>query len=407
MSHPRFSICVCAYNDEAYVRDCLTSVLSQSFADFQLVCVDDGSSDGTGEILSEFASADDRVCLHSKQRNEGVHLGRMDAVASARGDYLLFLDSDDELLPGSLLALSNVLDEHPCDYLHFGAQFIADGVNAGVAARAEAQANQSFEVHSGRDLMHLAYDVSGGCVLDWRVWQRVYATPLVQHAFSLMPRVGLGRGQDSFEHLVIAALSKQPFFANDVVAYRYYLGRGVTSSSRQTPEAWLKTMRAYADVVGQAHRFARVTGDDHIEIAASGLEEKLVENLFNDLSERIDSEQFERLTLVSARYFSSCTVGSQLARLVRDRAYGLLVNGDSIDADPLLVDQLACAERIIETGGDPSSPAAHAYLEPARSHVKDLIERSTGCGGGGCDRSHTRTLRSAVKALGSRLRRRA
>ncbi|WP_263053832.1 bifunctional glycosyltransferase/CDP-glycerol:glycerophosphate glycerophosphotransferase [Streptomyces avicenniae] len=112
---PRFSIIVPAYQVQAYLPACLTSVLAQDFADVELLVVDDASPDACGEIIAEFAAADARVTGLRHARTEGPGPARNTALERATGDYVLFLDGDDTLTPGALTAVAAHLDAtgHP------------------------------------------------------------------------------------------------------------------------------------------------------------------------------------------------------------------------------------------------------------------------------------------------------
>lgn len=105
----RFSIIIPVYNVERYLRDCLDSVLRQSFADWEAVCVNDGSSDGSAIILEEYARKDDRIKVIS-QPNGGLSAARNAGMKTAAGDYLFFLDSDDWIEDNALEILSRNLD---------------------------------------------------------------------------------------------------------------------------------------------------------------------------------------------------------------------------------------------------------------------------------------------------------
>ncbi|MHA6760492.1 bifunctional glycosyltransferase/CDP-glycerol:glycerophosphate glycerophosphotransferase [Streptacidiphilus sp. PAMC 29251] len=107
---PRFSVIVPAYRVQAYLGECLASVLDQSYADFELIGIDDCSPDGCGEIFDEYASRDLRVTVLHLPQNVGLGRARNAGLALASGDYVLFLDSDDALTPGSLQAISDRID---------------------------------------------------------------------------------------------------------------------------------------------------------------------------------------------------------------------------------------------------------------------------------------------------------
>ncbi|WP_240796473.1 glycosyltransferase family 2 protein [Streptomyces sp. RFCAC02] len=102
---PRFSVIVPAYQVQAYLPACLTSVLTQDAGDLELIVVDDASPDACGDIIAEFAAADPRVTGLRLDRTAGPGPARNAALDHARGEYVLFLDGDDILTPGALAAI--------------------------------------------------------------------------------------------------------------------------------------------------------------------------------------------------------------------------------------------------------------------------------------------------------------
>jgi glycosyltransferase involved in cell wall biosynthesis len=104
------SIIIPTYNRAALVTEAVASVLAQSFRDFELLVVDDGSTDGTGEALALYA---DRIRLIRRESRDGVSAARNDGIAAARGEWLAFLDSDDLWLPEKLTRQMAYLTAHP------------------------------------------------------------------------------------------------------------------------------------------------------------------------------------------------------------------------------------------------------------------------------------------------------
>lgn len=104
---PRFSVIVPAYRVQAYLHESLDSVLSQSYADFEIIAVDDCSPDSCGAIIDGFAARDSRVRALHLPANVGLGLARNAGIAQATGDYLIFLDSDDTLAPGALRTIAD------------------------------------------------------------------------------------------------------------------------------------------------------------------------------------------------------------------------------------------------------------------------------------------------------------
>ena len=94
MNHPKISIIVPVYNVEKYLKECVESVLAQTFIDFELLLIDDGSTDSSGAICDEYAQKDTRVRVFHKE-NGGVSSARNLGFDNAIGKYVIFLDADD------------------------------------------------------------------------------------------------------------------------------------------------------------------------------------------------------------------------------------------------------------------------------------------------------------------------
>ena len=95
---PSISVIIPVYNAEKYIKDCLRSILQQTFYDIEIICVNDGSTDNTGTILEEYAIQDNRLkVIH--QDNAGAGAARNKGMKYATGDYYSFLDADDFFEP--------------------------------------------------------------------------------------------------------------------------------------------------------------------------------------------------------------------------------------------------------------------------------------------------------------------
>lgn len=102
------SIIIPVYNKAEYIGDCLNSLLRQDFADFEIVCIDDGSTDNSGAICDQQAADDNRIrVIHTE--NGGVTAARRKGVEAARGKYIVFVDADDMLLPDALKTLHKAI----------------------------------------------------------------------------------------------------------------------------------------------------------------------------------------------------------------------------------------------------------------------------------------------------------
>lgn len=98
---PLVSVILCTFNRAGLVERAIRSVFQQTYSRWELVLVDDGSTDGSELTLAQFAKGDDRIVLISRA-NRGLARSRNDGLALARGEYVAFLDSDDEIRPSHL-----------------------------------------------------------------------------------------------------------------------------------------------------------------------------------------------------------------------------------------------------------------------------------------------------------------
>lgn len=99
--NPKISVIIPVYNTENYLRECLDSILAQTFTDFEVLVINDGSTDGSVEICDEYAQKDARVKVFHKE-NGGVSSARNLGLDNAKGEWIAFVDSDDLLLDNAL-----------------------------------------------------------------------------------------------------------------------------------------------------------------------------------------------------------------------------------------------------------------------------------------------------------------
>jgi glycosyltransferase involved in cell wall biosynthesis len=105
----RVSVIIPTYNRKAFVLEAVNSILAQTYEDYELIVVDDGSADGTGEALKPYG---DRL-RYLYQENQGVSAARNRGLGHARGEFIAFLDSDDLWLPSKLAIQIAFMEQHP------------------------------------------------------------------------------------------------------------------------------------------------------------------------------------------------------------------------------------------------------------------------------------------------------
>ena len=127
MNDPKISVIVPAYNIEAYLPNCLDSILAQTYPELEIVVVNDGSSDGTPAIADSYAEKFPGRFLVLHQENTGVARARLNGVAAAHGEWIGFVDGDDEIEPDMYQRLMANALKYDADISHCGYQTIVNG----------------------------------------------------------------------------------------------------------------------------------------------------------------------------------------------------------------------------------------------------------------------------------------
>lgn len=123
MDEKLVSVIIPAYNIEDYIGRCLDSIISQTYKNLEIIVVDDGSRDRTGEILDNYAKKDRRIKVIHKE-NGGVSSARNKGIEVAEGDYIGFIDGDDLIEPEMYKTLVDLLEEENADIAHCGYQMV-------------------------------------------------------------------------------------------------------------------------------------------------------------------------------------------------------------------------------------------------------------------------------------------
>ncbi len=112
------SVIIPVYNTAPYLRDCLDSICGQTYKQPEIICVNDGSTDNSGDILKEYAARDSRIAV-IEQKNAGAGIARDEGLRRATGKYVYYMDSDDTLDPRALEYLFGEAEKNSLDILYF------------------------------------------------------------------------------------------------------------------------------------------------------------------------------------------------------------------------------------------------------------------------------------------------
>lgn len=169
---PKFSIIVPVYNVHGYIETTISSILSQTFDDFELLAVDDGSTDGSGEYLDNIATADCRVKVFH-QPNSGVSAARNLGLDNALGEWIVFVDGDDALKINALEILVNTIKECPsADLIGFGFDKAMNICSDGVICPADNSKRLKVEFDCRERACFAALN-------HYMVWTEIYRRDLI------------------------------------------------------------------------------------------------------------------------------------------------------------------------------------------------------------------------------------
>jgi|GEM_PF-3355191 len=118
MGIPSITVAIPVYNREDCIGTCIESVLSQTVSPFEILIVDDGSTDHTKDIILKYKSFASNISFFAAPKNGGENYARNRCVEYAKGEFIFWLDSDDQLLPNAIENINNVLKEHT-GFLHY------------------------------------------------------------------------------------------------------------------------------------------------------------------------------------------------------------------------------------------------------------------------------------------------
>ena len=213
----RFSVIVPIYNIEKYIKRCIDSVLSQSFADFELILVDDGSPDTCPAICDDYARTDTRIKVIHKE-NGGLVSARQAGIRVAHGEYIFNLDGDDALCEGALANAEEILRSTHADIAAFAyrpcingeiGEVITDTVPEGLYHKAEIEEHIYPKLLSNENMEHVFYFL----------WGKAIKRELVlKHQLNVNPAISLG---EDLSCMVPCYLEAETVYVSQKPVYLY------------------------------------------------------------------------------------------------------------------------------------------------------------------------------------------
>jgi len=220
MKRPIVSIIVPVYNVQDYLEPCLKSILVQTFTDFELILVDDGSSDSSGVICDDYALKDGRIKVYHQQ-NAGVSAARNKGIDNAVGKYILFIDSDDYVDEGYIQSFIDIQHDNEADWIIEGYKDGPDVPNAIVCRPYYEQLFSRFHITSRK-----------GC------YPKLYLREVLD-VFDVKFEVGIGIGEDFLFNLNYLLFTNKVVMENKKLYNRVARRDSLSRSSRHPREGLL------------------------------------------------------------------------------------------------------------------------------------------------------------------------
>ena len=172
---PAVSVIVPIYNGEKFIHQCVDSILSQTFYDWELILVDDGSTDNCAEICDEYAAADDRVIvIHGT--NKGVSIARNIGLAAASGEYVAFCDGDDYFKENLLERTYAIAKEHNADVVSFNLKRLSQ---TGEQEAEESKALDIIDLDQDNRFNFL-YKVASWQTKGWQACRSIFRRQIIE-----------------------------------------------------------------------------------------------------------------------------------------------------------------------------------------------------------------------------------
>jgi glycosyltransferase involved in cell wall biosynthesis len=280
-----FSIIVPVYNKEKYIDRAILSILNQDFQDFELIIVNDGSTDNTVNIINKYLKQSSKIVLVNHLKNESLHMARMDGVAAANGKYILFLDGDDYFAKNAFSILYDETQKSPeYDFYEYGYIERPSG-------------RKKFYFYSGDDRFS-AYFEKENCPVH-TMWNKVYETKLLKKAFNEMEKIYLNNTEDTYESIVITFFLKKTIEIKKIITnYQIYTGISTTYKDYDKTVRLLKDIKLMISLVGN------FLDKNDINISLDDIKYRfLASAIFNHINSQKNRDDMKNLFFILPEYF--------------------------------------------------------------------------------------------------------
>ena len=237
---PFFSILIPVYNQVGKMDDCIASLKAQTFGDFEVIFVNDGSTDASPEMLAEFCREDARCRVVNHTENRSLLAARYTGMQNARGRYVLFVDSDDSISTDACEKLQAALEKAPVDLLRFG---YSEEPAGKVSLPEELDCEPVWAVLHNR--------------VTPTVWKNCYAKAVIDRALERTQPFYCNMSEDVFWGTVFFSCAESFGLLREVL-YRYEVGNGMSTTTSGVSLA--KQQKHYDSILAMGERLSAYIG---------------------------------------------------------------------------------------------------------------------------------------------------
>ena len=334
-TRPLVSFVVIAHNVETYIQRCLRSVREQVGASFEVIVVDDASTDATLDLIEAEAGEDGRLRVVKRLQNGGAHLARKTGVLYSSGQFVYFVDGDDEVNPHFLELVVGLIRHRRAEIYRLGCCVVTHG-SEDESARilVDRALNDSSGTVKGDEILSRSFGGVGVKREPWRMVSCLYEGEFCRAAFTAMTSVQIGYMEDAYEFFVLASRASVLENAVDCIGQIYNLGAGRSGFGFMGLNAFISRQREVHDLVREVSLFAEIDGRVVLRQCAEWFERECLRTLSNEWTVRLRlSDQVDAVPVLVETWgaVSACRA---LASPLMGRATWVLQDDGRLD-DPI------------------------------------------------------------------------
>lgn len=283
----KITVILPVYNMAEYLDQTLESWTKQTLHDIEILCIDDASTDGSFELLQQWAQRDSRIVCHRFEENKSAWAARKWGIAHATAEYILFGDADDTIAPEACEELYAEMEKAPVDILHFGANII--NVNHLPEERIHSMERfvSPYEGRLyGKDIFTACFNKK---LYQFSLWNKMFRREVCKKAIEGTPDWFLPKAQDKLLYWAIALHANSYRGIPRKRYYNYYFGRGGTGFSTLNLRQFARYC-TMADTAAAMHEYLIASGKGE---EYSAIDQQNRQNLFGDCFTRFQREVSE------------------------------------------------------------------------------------------------------------------